>query len=75
MDRDGIPLAFCIHPGNENEQKTLIPLEEKLMEKFDMSRFVVCTDAGLSSNTNRYFNNYDKANGTRDFITTQSVKK
>ncbi len=75
MDRDGIPLAFCIHPGNENEQKTLIPLEEKLMEKFDMSRFVVCTDAGLSSGTNRYFNNYDKADGTRDFITTQSVKK
>lgn len=75
MDRDGIPLAFCIHPGNENEQKTLIPLEEKLMEKFDMSRFVVCTDAGLSSGTNRYFNNYDKADGTWDFITTQSVKK
>lgn len=45
------------------------------MEKFDMSRFVVCTDAGLSSGTNRYFNNYDKADGTRDFITTQSVKK
>lgn len=45
------------------------------MEKFDMSKFIVCTDAGLSSNTNRCFNNYDKADGTRDFITTQSVKK
>lgn len=75
MDRDGIPLAFSIHPGNENEQKTMIPLEEKLMEKFDLSRFVVCTDAGLSSNTNRYFNNHDRPDSTRDFITTQSVKK
>ena len=75
MDRDGIPLAFCIHHGDENEQKTLIPLEEKLIQKFDMSKFVVCTDAGLSSATNRYFNNYDKADGTRGFITTQSVKK
>lgn len=75
MDRDGIPLAFCINPGNENEQQTLIPLEKTLMEKFDMSRFVVCTDAGLSSNTNRFFNNYDESDGTRDFITTQSVKK
>ena len=75
MDRDGIPLAFCMNPGNENEQQTLIPLEEKLTEKFDMSRFIVCTDAGLSCNTNRYFNNYDKADGTRDFITSQSVKK
>lgn len=75
MDRDGIPLAFCINPGNKNEQQSMIPLENTLMEKFDMSQFIVCTDAGLSSNTNRYFNNYDKEDGSRDFITTQSVKK
>ena len=75
MDRDGIPLAFCMNPGNQNEQLSLIPLEKTLVEKFDMSQFIVCTDAGLSSNTNRYFNNYDKEDGTRDFITTQSVKK
>lgn len=75
MDRDGIPLAFCINPGNQNEQQTMIPLEKTLMEKFDMSEFIVCTDAGLSSNANRVFNNYSKDDGTRDFITTQSVKK
>ena len=75
MDMDGIPVAFGISPGNENEQNTLIPLEKKMIEKFDMSRFVVCTDAGLSSATNRYFNNYDKEDGCRSFITTQSVKK
>lgn len=75
MDRDGIPLAFCINPGNKNEQQSLIPLEKKLVEKFDMSQFIVCTDAGLSSNTNRYFNNYDNEDAIRDFITTQSVKK
>lgn len=75
MDRDGIPLAFCINPGNKNEQQTLIPLEQTLMKKFDMSEFIVCTDAGLSSNTNRFFNNYSKEEGTRDYITTQSVKK
>jgi len=75
MDRDGIPLAFCINPGNENEQQSLIPLEKTLLEKFDMSHFIVCTDAGLSSNSNRIFNTYSKEEGTRDFITTQSVKK
>ena len=75
MDRDGIPLAFCINPGNENEQQSLIPLEKTLLEKFDMSQFIVCTDAGLSSNSNRIFNTYSKEEGTRDFITTQSVKK
>lgn len=75
MDRDGIPLAFSINPGNENEQQSLIPLEKTLMEKFDMSQFIVCTDAGLSSNRNRIFNHYSAEDGTRDFITTQSVKK
>ena len=41
------------------------------MRDFELSRFVICTDAGLSSDANRRFNNY----GERSFITTQSVKK
>ena len=75
MDAEGIPIAFGISPGNENEQNTMIPLEEKLIDKFDMSKFVVCTDAGLSSATNRLFNDYDKEDGSRAFVTTQSIKK
>lgn len=75
MDMDGIPIAFGISPGNENEQNTMIPLEKKMLEKFELSEFVVCTDAGLSSASNRYFNNYDKEDGFRAFITTQSLKK
>lgn len=75
MDKDGIPLAFGISPGNINEQNTMIPLEKKLTEKFDLSKFVVCTDSGLSSATNRYFNGPDVDDGLRAFITTQSVKK
>ena len=65
MDREGIPIAFGITPGNESEQTSMIPLEKKLIEKFDMSKFVVCTDAGLSSATNRWFNDYDKEDGFR----------
>ena len=75
MDMEGIPVAFGISPGNENEQSTMIPLEKKMIEQFDMSKFVVCTDAGLSSATNRYFNDYDQEDGCRSFITTQSIKK
>lgn len=75
MDMDGIPVAFGISPGNGNEQNTLVPLEKKMIEKFDMTNFIVCTDAGLSSATNRYFNSYDKEDGCRSFITTQSIKK
>lgn len=71
MDRSGIPLAFCINPGNTNEQVTLKPLEQQIMSDFELSKFIVCTDAGLSSEANRRFNNF----GERSFITTQSIKK
>jgi transposase len=71
MDGDGIPLAFSIHSGNTNEQLTLQPLEKKILEDFSLAKFVVCTDAGLSSTANRKFNN----KGERSFITTQSIKK
>ena len=71
MDGDGIPLAFSITAGNTNEQTTLTPLEEKILEDFKLSKFIVCTDAGLASNANRKFNDKDE----RAFITTQSIKK
>ena len=71
MDGDGIPLAFNISSGNTNEQITLSPLEEKILKDFNLSKFIVCTDAGLASIANRKFN--DK--NDRAFITTQSIKK
>ncbi len=71
MDGDGIPLAFSMHKGNTNEQTTLKPLEEKILDDFKLSKFIVCTDAGLASNDNRRFNDI----GNRAFITTQSIKK
>jgi hypothetical protein len=71
MDGDGIPLAFSINKGNINEQLTLKPLEEKIISDFELSKFIVCTDAGLASEKNRKFNSKDG----RAFITTQSIKK
>ncbi|EHQ91217.1 IS1634 family transposase [Desulfosporosinus youngiae] len=71
MDGDGIPLAFSLNSGNTNEQITLKPLEQKILSDFKLSKFVVCTDAGLASENNRRFNN----EGERAFITTQSIKK
>ena len=70
-DGDGIPLAFSIFPGNENEQKSLKPLEQTVLQKFGHSRFIYCCDAGLGSEGNREFNHM----GERSFIVTQSIKK
>ena len=71
MDADGIPLAFSVFDGNQNEQPSMSPLEQKIIKDFETSDFIVCTDAGLSSTTNRKFNSIQG----RGFVTTQSIKK
>lgn len=70
LDGDGLPLAFSVFSGNENEQPTLIPLEKRILSDFALSRFIICTDAGLASTANRKFNN----RADRSFIVTQSLK-
>ena len=70
-DGDGIPLAFSIFPGNQNEQQSLKPLERTVLQKFGHSKFIYCCDAGLGSEGNREFNHM----GERAFIVTQSIKK
>lgn len=69
MDADGLPLAFCINPGNTSEQQTLQPLEEILANEFNLSEFVVCADAGLASIDNRLYNTSEG----RNYIVTQSI--
>ena len=39
MEADGIPLAFDIFPGNQNEQTTLKPLGAKDYPGFQLQRF------------------------------------
>lgn len=70
MDKDGLPVAFDLYPGNESEQPTLIPLEERLEGEFGLSKLVVCTDAGLSSAANRAHN----SRGSLQFVTTVSLR-
>ena len=71
IDGTGYPLAFNINPGNTNEQTTLRPLEKQIMKDFELSKFLVCTDAGLGSFNNRHFN----TKGERTYIVTQSLKQ
>ena len=71
MDANGVPLAFSVFPGNSSEQPSMIPLEKKILNDFDIDKMVVCTDAGLGSIENRRFND----RFSRSFITVQSLKK
>ena len=73
MDGDGLPLSCNIYPGNMNEQKTLIPEENKIIKNFklDNTKIILCTDAGLASDEIKKFNIVDN----RGFVITQSLKK
>lgn len=71
VDGDGIPLAFSLFPGNQNEQTSLKPLEQKILQEFGHQKFIYCSDAGLASESNRTYNHM----GERAFIVTQSIKK
>ena len=70
-DGDGLPLAFSLFPGNQNEQKSLKPLETKILQQFGCEKFIYYSDAGLASEDNRVLNHM----GQRAFIVTQSIKK
>lgn len=71
IDSDGIPLSFSVFDGNFSEQPSMTPLEKKILQDFNTSDFVVCTDSGLSSMANRRFNSIQG----RGFVTAQSIKK
>lgn len=71
MDKRGIPITMCLHPGNKSEQVTAVPLEKDIMRTLKQSDFIYCADAGLGSYNIRQFN----AMGGRSFIVTQSIKK
>ena len=73
MDGDGLPLSCNIYPGNQNEQKTLIPEESKIVDNFklDDTKIILCTDAGLASDEIKKYN----IKNNRAFVITQSLKK
>ena len=73
MDGDGLPLSCNIYPGNKNEQETLLPEENKIVNNFKLNdtKIILCTDAGLSSDKIKKFN----IENNRAFVITQSLKK
>ena len=71
LDRNGLPISMCINPGRMNEQKTMIPLEKLMTERFGIEKFVVCADCGLSGKRNLRFNSTEN----HGFVVTKSLKK
>jgi transposase len=52
VDSQGMPLAYETFKGNLAETKTLIPVLEKLRERFSVANVTVVCDRGLASKAN-----------------------
>ena len=46
---DGLPIAHQVHPGNTVESHTLLPMIERLVQRWPLKRVVLVADRGLLS--------------------------
>lgn len=76
-DRNGIPLAFDLFPGNESEKLHLRPILNRIKNEFSSARIIVVADRGLNTADNIYFINGDNKgeDNLRDgYVYGQSVR-
>lgn len=52
VNTEGYPVAYDVFEGNTAETKTLIPVIERLVDRFDIARPVIVADAALLSKKN-----------------------
>jgi transposase len=77
MDKNGIPMAFDLFPGNESEKVHMRPIINRVKNTFDDCRVIYVADRGLNTSDNIYWLNGDNKgeNNTRDgYVYGQSVR-
>ena len=77
MDRNGIPLAFDLFPGNESEKVHMRPIINRVKNEFSDSRIIFVADRGLNTSDNIYFLNGDnksEINRRDGYVYEQSIR-
>lgn len=77
MDKNGIPLAFDLFPGNESEKLHMRPIINRVKNEFSDTRIIIVADRGLNTSDNIYYLNGDNKgdNNQRDgYVYGQSVR-
>ena len=54
MDRNGIPLAYDLFPGNESEKVHMRPIVNRLKQEYSHTRTIFVADRGLNTSDNIY---------------------
>lgn len=71
MDTLGIPIAYKLFKGNDNDCTTLLPVLKEIRREFDLGRLIVVADKGLNTAENIYYN-HKRNNG---YAFSQSIRK
>ena len=77
MDRNGIPLAFDLFPGNESEKVHMRPIINRVKNEFHSGRVIFVADRGLNTSDNIYYLNGDNKadyNPRDGYVYGQSVR-
>lgn len=56
MDKESLPIAYKIFPGNTHDSQTLMPMLAQIKKKFQTKRIITVADKGLNSGDNIAFN-------------------
>lgn len=77
MDRNGIPLAFDLFPGNESEKVHMRPIINRVKNQFSDTRIIFVADRGLNTSDNIYYLNGDNKGDMNEqdgYVYGQSVR-
>lgn len=77
MDRNGIPLAYDLYPGNESEKVHMRPVLNRVKNEFSDTRTIIVADRGLNTSDNIYFINGDNKGNINErdgYVYGQSVR-
>jgi transposase len=70
MDNSGLPVAYQLFPGNNNDCTTLLPILKRIRREFGVGKAVVVSDKGLNTGKNAYY----LANSRGGYVFSQSVR-
>lgn len=70
MDNSGIPVAYQLFPGNNNDCTTLLPIIKRIRKEFGVGKAVIVSDKGLNTQKNAYY----LANSRGGYVFSQSVR-
>lgn len=77
MDKNGIPIAYDLFPGNESEKLHMRPIINRIKRDFSDTRIIFVADRGLNTSDNIYFLNGDNKgdyNHRDGYVYGQSIR-